>query len=196
VQGFRRFDGASRTRTAELRMRSRARYARAMACTSASTGYKAGTSSRARPGTRVPELAPSNSRTPARMCPRVPASGRAFPSRLSLVMKGSPVRVRASAFSAFAGTSSALATLKGGFGYETGTSSDRFTFSEVVNSSRDPRRSMLCTASAREMTRVPRFLAGRASQVDRRLDGGFPSRPVWKSCDGASPASTKRPRGV
>ena len=34
---------------------------------------------------------------PARTCPRAPLRGRAFPTRLSLVMKGSPIRVRASA---------------------------------------------------------------------------------------------------
>jgi hypothetical protein len=41
---------------------------------------------------------------PARTCPRVPASGPASPTCPSLVMKGSPVRVRASALASLAKT--------------------------------------------------------------------------------------------
>src|SRR5918996_5755707 len=54
------------------------------------------------PGTAGTRVHPKSSRTaqfPARTCPRVPARGRPSLNRLPLVMKGSPVRVRASALS-------------------------------------------------------------------------------------------------
>src|SRR5215211_807313 len=59
--------------------------------------YKTGTSARAQSGTRVHSEGGRTVLFPARTCPRVSASGRASLTRLSLVMKGSPVRVRASA---------------------------------------------------------------------------------------------------
>jgi hypothetical protein len=66
------------------------------------------------PAKSVPRVHCANRRTPpfpARRCPRVPERGRGSPTRPSLVMKGSPVRVRASALGRFAGTSSVAATL-------------------------------------------------------------------------------------
>ena len=63
----------------------------------AERGYKTGTPARARAGTRVHCVSCGTGRFPARTRPRVPASGRACPTRPSLVMKGSAVRVRASA---------------------------------------------------------------------------------------------------
>ena len=50
----------------------------------------------------------------------------------SLVMKGSPVRVRASALGSLAGLSSAWQRSTAAPGYETGTSSDRFMIDEGV----------------------------------------------------------------
>jgi hypothetical protein len=47
-------------------------------------------------------------------------------------MKGSPVRVRASALAAFAGHSSALATVEGGFRVRNGYISDQFMIDEGV----------------------------------------------------------------
>jgi hypothetical protein len=64
---------------------------------SVARGYKTGTSARARAGTRVHCWSGVATSFPAETCPRVPASGRASPTCLFLVMKGSPVRVRASA---------------------------------------------------------------------------------------------------
>jgi hypothetical protein len=52
------------------------------------TRYKTGTSARARAGTSVHNPSCRTVQFPARTCPRVPASGRASPTRLSLVMKG------------------------------------------------------------------------------------------------------------
>jgi hypothetical protein len=51
----------------------------------------------------------------------------------SLLMKGSAVRIRASALGLFTGVSSALQRSAAGSGYETGTSSNRFTISEGVS---------------------------------------------------------------
>jgi hypothetical protein len=64
-----------------------------------SGGYKTGRSARARAGTRVHTEAGGTSELRGKTCPCVPASGHACLTRPSLVMKGSPVRVRASAFS-------------------------------------------------------------------------------------------------
>jgi hypothetical protein len=61
------------------------------------TGYKTGTSARARAGTRGPRRSRETARSPGETCPGVPARARASLTCLSLVMKGSPVRVRASA---------------------------------------------------------------------------------------------------
>jgi hypothetical protein len=63
----------------------------------AAVGYKTGTSARARAGTRVHHYSAKTAWSPGKMCPIVPASGRVSPTCLSLVMKGSAVRVRASA---------------------------------------------------------------------------------------------------
>lgn len=62
------------------------------------TRYETGTSTRARAGTRVHSSRAETARSPGKACPPVPARGRASVTRLSLVMKGSPVRVRASAY--------------------------------------------------------------------------------------------------
>ena len=67
------------------------------------SGYKTGTSARARAGTRVPSPEPRRVSFPARTCPCVPASGRSCPTGLSLVMNGSPVQVRASALASLQG---------------------------------------------------------------------------------------------
>jgi hypothetical protein len=65
-------------------------------------------------------------------CPAVPARARPSLTRLSLVMKGSPVRVRASALAHLQGCLSSLATSAAPFGYESGTSDDAFSDGEVV----------------------------------------------------------------
>ncbi len=60
-------------------------------------GYKTGTRARALAGMGVHSGSRETVRFPARTWPRGPASGRASTTCPSLVMKGSPVRVRASA---------------------------------------------------------------------------------------------------
>jgi hypothetical protein len=91
-------------------------------------GYvSSGTSGRARPPREL-----KNHSYPARTWPRVPASRRLSLTCPSLVMKGSPVRVRASASPDLQGLSSEQATPRPRVGYETGTSSDPFTGSEGV----------------------------------------------------------------
>jgi hypothetical protein len=59
--------------------------------------YETGTSARARPGTRVHGQTRETGQNPGRTFPAVPSRGRASFTRLSHIMKGSPVRVRPSA---------------------------------------------------------------------------------------------------
>jgi hypothetical protein len=84
-------------------------------------------------------------------------------------MKGPPVRVRASAFAHLQGLSPVQATSTARFGYETGTSADRFTVSEGVlrrgrvigicrhfmTVGRSPRHVARLPERARPLTRVP-----------------------------------------
>jgi hypothetical protein len=84
------------------------------------TGYKTGTSARARAGTRGPRRSRETARSPGETCPGVPARARASLTCLSLVMKGSPVRDPGVGSSPFAGMFVFWATSRAASGYETG----------------------------------------------------------------------------
>jgi len=106
-----------------------------------------GTGPRLRPGTkRVRQLGQQRARASTPKVMKQPISGKNVPARAlpwtrvphssfprNEGVRGSNPRV---GFNPFAGTSSAVATPKAALGYETGTSSDRVTVSEVVISSR------------------------------------------------------------
>jgi len=116
----------------------------------------------------------------------MPARARPSLTRPSLVMKGSPVRVRASALGSLAGLSSALATVEGGSQVRDGTSSDRFLIDEGVT------RCLVC----RHLQIVLRVLADSRVLCGVREWPRVPARP-WRRAVAIQPIEriSSHPRG-